>query len=68
MSEHVVITGGLGFIGTHVADAYLEAGSRVTLIDSLITSVSDGAEYEARGCKIIRADLVEYLSNQKLAS
>ncbi len=61
MVEHVVITGGLGFIGTHLTDAFLADGHRVTLVDSLITSVSDGTDYEAAGCRVIRADLVEYL-------
>ena len=60
-TEHVVITGGLGFIGTHLADAYLERGTRVTLIDSMITAVSDGTEYQDQGCTIIESDLLDYL-------
>jgi UDP-glucose 4-epimerase len=31
----IVITGGAGFIGSHVADAYLAAGHEVVVIDSL---------------------------------
>jgi UDP-glucose 4-epimerase len=34
--KRVLITGGLGFIGSHLARALVQAGSRVTLVDSLI--------------------------------
>src|SRR4051812_41627741 len=35
--KHVVVTGGAGFIGSNIADAYLARGWRVTIIDNLIT-------------------------------
>ena len=34
---HVLVTGGAGFIGSHVADAYLARGWRVTIVDNLST-------------------------------
>jgi len=33
----VLLTGGAGFIGSHVADAYLEAGDDVAVVDNLTT-------------------------------
>ena len=35
MSGSVLITGGAGFIGSHVAEAYLDAGWSVTCLDDL---------------------------------
>src|SRR5712672_867064 len=35
MSRRVLVTGGAGFIGSHVADAYLAAGWDVTVLDNL---------------------------------
>ncbi|MEN3026947.1 MAG: NAD-dependent epimerase/dehydratase family protein [Chlorobiota bacterium] len=44
----IAVTGGAGFIGSHVAEAYLQAGHEVVVIDNLSTgcrdNVPDGAE------------------------
>jgi UDP-glucose 4-epimerase len=37
MSRSILITGGAGFIGSHLAEALLEAGDRVSIIDDLTT-------------------------------
>lgn len=39
MPEHVLITGGAGFIGTRVARRLVDAGHTVTVLDSLIAQV-----------------------------
>jgi len=38
---HVVITGGSGFVGSHLADAFLARGDRVTALDNFITGSPD---------------------------
>ena len=35
MTKHVLVTGGAGFIGSNIADAYIERGWRVSIIDNL---------------------------------
>ncbi|QEW00637.1 NAD-dependent epimerase/dehydratase family protein [Microbacterium caowuchunii] len=39
MSDHVLITGGAGFIGTRLARRFVEAGHTVTVLDALIPQV-----------------------------
>ncbi len=41
----VVITGGAGFIGSHLASAYLEKGKEVSIIDNLSTGSMDNIRY-----------------------
>jgi UDP-glucose 4-epimerase len=33
----VLVTGGAGFIGSHIVDAYLAAGHEVVVVDDLFT-------------------------------
>jgi UDP-glucose 4-epimerase len=41
VSRHAVITGGAGFIGSHVADALLTRGWRVSILDNLSTGMRE---------------------------
>ncbi|CAN5740746.1 SDR family oxidoreductase [soil metagenome] len=41
MARKILVTGGAGFIGSHIADAYLRAGDRVWIVDDL----SSGKEH-----------------------
>ena len=43
MARTVLITGGAGFIGSHLADELLRAGDRVRVLDSLVDQVHEGA-------------------------
>lgn len=54
MTGRVLLTGGAGFIGSHVADGYLEAGYEVTIIDDLS---SGRQENLPRTAKFVRADI-----------
>lgn len=49
MAQRVLVTGGAGFIGSHVAERYLGRGFEVTVLDDLSTgrreNVPDGARF-----------------------
>ncbi len=46
---HVLITGGAGFIGSHLTDTLLERGYRVTVLDCLLPQVHADGDTDAAG-------------------
>lgn len=44
----ILVTGGAGFIGSSIVDAYVKAGHEVAVIDSLITGLRDNLNPAAR--------------------
>ncbi len=64
MRPTVLVTGGAGFIGSHVADAYISAGFEVTVLDNLSSgrreNVPVGAQFVEADVQSIEArDLIE---------
>lgn len=53
----VLVTGGAGFIGSHVADAYIAAGHEVVIFDNLSTGVKENLNPQAKFYEVdIRSD------------
>ncbi len=50
----IIITGGAGFIASHVADAYVKAGHKVAIIDNLLTGFRKNMNRKA---KFYKADI-----------
>jgi UDP-glucose 4-epimerase len=65
MSGRVLVTGGAGFIGSHIAEAYLREGWEVTVLDDL----SRGHEANVpRAARFVRADIRSPEARQTLAT
>src|SRR5256886_6211272 len=44
----ILVTGGAGFIGSHVVDAYITAGHDVSVLDNMSTGREDNVNSSAR--------------------
>lgn len=55
-SRNVLVTGGAGFIGSHVADAYIARGDRVWVLDNLSSGNRDNVPSAA---EFIEADIAD---------
>ncbi|MGH2833290.1 MAG: NAD-dependent epimerase/dehydratase family protein [Solirubrobacteraceae bacterium] len=51
-SKSAIVTGGAGFIGSHLVDALLEAGHRVTVIDDLSSGSASRVDPRAELCEL----------------
>ncbi|MDH4277327.1 MAG: NAD(P)-dependent oxidoreductase [Acidimicrobiia bacterium] len=62
-NDAVVVTGGLGFIGSFVADAFLAMGRRVVIIDSMVSSVISTEPYDTNpNCTVLKISVEEYFA------
>jgi nucleoside-diphosphate-sugar epimerase len=60
----VLVTGGMGFIGSFVADAYLAMGKKVVIVDSLVSSVISTEPYEANpNCTVLKMSVEQYFTS-----
>ncbi len=69
----ILVTGGAGFIGSHVAEAYVSGGHRVWIVDDLSTgkkeNVPTGAELcawdigDARMGDLLRREKIEFINH-----
>jgi len=64
LMPRTVITGGAGFIGSHLVDAFLRQGHEVLCIDNLVTGSERNLAHvkDAPGFRFLRQDVTEFLS------
>src|SRR4030042_1381888 len=49
---NILVTGGAGFIGSHIVDAYIADGHRVTVVDNLTTGKQGNINPAAEFCNV----------------
>jgi dTDP-L-rhamnose 4-epimerase len=55
---HVLLTGGAGFVGSHVADRLVAAGHDVRILDALLPTAHDGLpEWLPEAAEVVRGDV-----------
>ena len=60
MGEQILVTGGAGFIGSHLVDELLRTGHDVRVLDSLVEQVHGGAQrpdYLDEGAELVAGDV-----------
>ncbi len=61
--ENVLITGGLGFIGSAIAQEFSTRASRVTIVDSLVSSVVSPQEFISKGMAVKICSVDDFLNS-----
>lgn len=59
--RQVIVTGGLGFIGSHLVDRLCDRGITVTVIDNLSSNVVSPGIYHGR-CSVVTTDVADLVS------
>lgn len=59
----VIVTGGAGFIGSHMVDLLVDKGYEVTVIDNLINGRLDNIEHHKGNVKFVNTDIGAYDQN-----
>jgi dTDP-glucose 4,6-dehydratase len=61
--SHVVVTGGAGFLGSHLCTRLLAEGARVTAIDNLVTGRAENVEHliGQDGFRLVKYDVTDFL-------
>ena len=55
--SHALVTGGAGFIGSHLVDALVAGGSRVTILDNLSTGHRSNIEHHGNRIDFVEGDI-----------
>jgi len=57
--KRILVTGGAGFIGSHIVDRLLTLGAKVTVLDNLSTGTIENIRHNLNNIKFIEKDLTD---------
>ena len=57
---NILITGGAGFIGSHLAKYFLKNNNSVTIIDNFVTGNKNNLPLDSKNLSLIKADIINY--------
>ncbi len=62
-TTHAVVTGGAGFLGSHLCERLLDDGCHVTALDNFLTGTPANVEHllERDGFRLVRCDVTDYV-------
>jgi UDP-glucose 4-epimerase len=52
-----LVTGGAGFIGSHIVDALVDSGDKVTVLDNFVTGKEENLSKSLNKIKLVRGDI-----------
>ncbi len=56
-NKHILVTGGAGFIGSHIVDRLIRIGAKVTVLDNLVSGTKDNLVHSMDNINFIEGDL-----------
>lgn len=65
MKNKILITGGAGYIGSHLAQKFIKEGQELIILDNFINSKKDVSRFNNKNIKVIEGDLInrDFVSN-----
>lgn len=64
--KKILVTGGAGFIGSHIVDKLVDQGAKITVIDNLSTGNIKNIEPHLDKIEFINGDITNYLDTDKV--
>jgi len=58
--KKVLVTGGAGFIGSHIVESLVKAGAGVKVYDNFSTGLLENLDVVKKDVEIIRGDILDY--------
>lgn len=56
---HIMVTGGAGFIGSHIVETLLDEGAQVTVYDNFSTGLKDNLKHVQDKITVIKGDILD---------